>query len=90
MDLKHLADGFERVKGSLGSDERRKDVHKADKVGVVKLITLFEEKFSDAKARRFQKGNLNTVKIDISSKSDQGKTVSEGIFLNDQYFRARS
>ena len=67
------------------------DVPKTEEFTDVKLATLLEEKFPGAKARRFikkEKSVLNTVKIDFPSKKDQDKTLSEGLFLNDQYFRA--
>ena len=68
-----------------------KEVPKAEEFADVKLTTLLEEKFPGAKARRFiktDKSILNTVKIDFPSKKDQDKTLSEGLLLNDQYFRA--
>ena len=65
-----------------------KDVPKAEEFTDEKLTILLKEKFPGAKARRFikkDKSVLNTVKIDFPSKKDQDKTLSEGLFLNDQY-----
>ena len=66
-----------------------KNVPKAEHFMDVKLTTLLEENFSGAKARRLVKKDksvLNTVKIDFPSSPDQVKTLSEGLFLNDQSF----
>ena len=55
------------------------------------LTKLLKEKFCGAKARRYMKKDksiLNTVKIDFPSKKKQEKTLSEGLFLIDQYSRA--
>ena len=47
--------------------------------------------FPEAKARRFIKKDstiLNTVKVDFRSHKDMEAAVRDGLFLNDQFFRA--
>ena len=65
-----------------------KDVPKAEDFTDLKLTTLLEEKFSGAEAGTFIKNVLNTVKMTFQAKKTRKKTLSEGLFLNDHYFRA--
>ena len=57
------------------------------------MTALLQESFPNATARRFVKKNkstLNTVKIDFPNRNDMERAITNGIFLNDQYFQKKS
>ena len=67
-----------------------KDVPMEDFFTDSKMTALLHESFPDATARRFVKkdqSTLNTVKIDFPNRNDMERAITNGIFLNDQYFR---
>ena len=67
-----------------------KDVPKEDVFTDSKMTALLQESFPDATARRFLKKDkitLNTVKIDFPNRNDIERAITNGIFLNNQYFR---
>ena len=68
-----------------------KDVPKEDNFTDTNISSSLQANFPEAKVRRFIKKDstiLITVKIDFRSPKDMEAAVRDGLFLNDQFFRA--
>ena len=68
-----------------------KDVPKEDDFTDTNISSSLQPNYPEAKARRFIRKDstiLNTVKIDFRSHKDMEAAVRDGLFLNDQFFRA--